>query len=175
MAKLGTDACRSMLNSAMAAVVPVDPLVVRRGPGGDDTEFRQTCYTIKERVEVGPTEEMVIFLHVQVCDGETLQISAGPGAVRPCRCACRFIPHSECIVVIEDTAELRINNPTSAAECQIEMLETKVNYDTLSQASLRWRPDRIILAKSEVRKRGHFWTLQHGHGGSMATINANSP
>ncbi len=88
-----------------------------------------------------------------------------------------FIPHSERIVVIEDTAELRINNPNIlAAECQIEMLKTKVNYDTLLQASLRWRPDRIILG--EVRgeeARTLLDSFNTGHGGSMATIHANSP
>jgi pilus assembly protein CpaF len=72
---------------------------------------------------------------------------------------------------------LRINNPNIlAAECQIEMLKTKVNYDTLLQASLRWRPDRIILG--EVRgeeARTLLDSFNTGHGGSMATIHANSP
>jgi pilus assembly protein CpaF len=88
-----------------------------------------------------------------------------------------FIPQSERIVVIEDTAELRINKPNIlAAECQIEMLKTKANYDTLLQASLRWRPDRIILG--EVRgeeARTLLDSFNTGHGGSMATIHANSP
>ena len=69
-----------------------------------------------------------------------------------------------------------INPNILAAECQIEMLKTKVNYDTLLQASLRWRPDRIILG--EVRgeeARTLLDSFNTGHGGSMATIHANSP
>jgi pilus assembly protein CpaF len=88
-----------------------------------------------------------------------------------------FIPQNERIVVIEDTAELRISNPNVlTAECQTEMLKAKVNYDTLLQASLRWRPDRIILG--EVRgeeARTLLDSFNTGHGGSMATIHANSP
>jgi pilus assembly protein CpaF len=56
------------------------------------------------------------------------------------------------------------------------MLKTKLNYDTLLQASLRWRLDRIILG--EVRgeeARTLLDSFNTGLGGSMATIHANSP
>jgi pilus assembly protein CpaF len=79
--------------------------------------------------------------------------------------------------VIEDTAELRISHPNLlAAECQMETIQSKIDFDTLLRASLRWRPDRIILG--EVR--GHeartlLDSFNTGHGGSMTTIHANSP
>ena len=136
--------------SRLAAVLPP---VVRPGPAVTIRKFRQKRYTIEELIEAGSlTEEMANFLQVQVRDGKTLLISGGTGSGKTTllNALVDFIPHSERIVVIEDTAELRINNPNIlAAECQIEMLKTKVNYDTLLQASLRWRPDRIILG--EVR------------------------
>jgi pilus assembly protein CpaF len=179
--KLGED--NPLLNaqlpdgSRLAAVLPP---VVRPGPAVTIRKFRQKRYTIEELIEAGSlTEEIATFLRVQVRDGKTLLISGGTGSGKTTllNALVDFIPHNERIVVIEDTAELRINNPNIlAAECQIEMLKTKVNYDTLLQASLRWRPDRIILG--EVRgeeARTLLDSFNTGHGGSMATIHANSP
>jgi pilus assembly protein CpaF len=179
--KLGED--NPLLNaqlpdgSRLAAVLPP---VVRPGPAVTIRKFRQKRYTIEELIEAGSlTEEMATFLRVQVRDGKTLLISGGTGSGKTTllNALVDFIPHNERIVVIEDTAELRINNPNIlAAECQIEMLKTKVSYDTLLQASLRWRPDRIILG--EVRgeeARTLLDSFNTGHGGSMATIHANSP
>ena len=163
--------------SRLAAVLPP---VVRPGPAVTIRKFRQKRYTIKELIEADSlTEEMANFLEVQVRDGKTLLISGGTGSGKTTllNALVDFIPHDERIVVIEDTAELRIDHPNIlAAECQIEMLKTKVNYDTLLQASLRWRPDRIILG--EVRgeeARTLLDSFNTGHGGSMATIHANSP
>jgi pilus assembly protein CpaF len=179
--KLGEDS--PLLNaqlpdgSRLAAVLPP---VVRPGPAVTIRKFRQKRYTLEELIEVGSlTEEMANFLEVQVRDGKTLLISGGTGSGKTTllNALVDFIPQDERIVVIEDTAELRVNNPNIlAAECQIEMLKTKVNYDTLLQASLRWRPDRIILG--EVRgeeARTLLDSFNTGHGGSMATIHANSP
>jgi pilus assembly protein CpaF len=163
--------------SRLAAVLPP---VVRPGPAVTIRKFRQKRYTIEELIDAGSlTEEMANFLEAQVRDGKTLLISGGTGSGKTTllNALVDFIAQNERIVVIEDTAELRINHPNIlAAECQIEMLKTKVNYDTLLQASLRWRPDRIILG--EVRgeeARTLLDSFNTGHGGSMATIHANSP
>src|ERR1035438_2691248 len=52
----------------------------------------------------------------------------------------------------------------------------RVEHLALLRASLRWRPDRIILG--EVRGEGARTLLDSfntGHAGSMATIHASSP
>src|SRR6202453_3481703 len=178
--KLGEDT--TLLNaqlpdgSRLAAVLPP---VVRPGPAVTIRKFRQKRYTIEELIEAGSlTEEMANFLQVQVRDGKTLLISGGTGSGKTTllNALVDFIPQNERIVVIEDTAELRISNPNVlTAECQTEMLKAKVNYDTLLQASLRWRPDRIILG--EVRgeeARTLLDSFNTGHAGSMATIHASS-
>jgi len=86
-------------------------------------KFRQKRYTIEELIEAGSlTEEMANFLQVQVRDGKTLLISGGTGSGKTTllNALVDFIPGSERIVVIEDTAELRINNPNVlAAECLV--------------------------------------------------------
>jgi pilus assembly protein CpaF len=88
-----------------------------------------------------------------------------------------FIPDGERIVVLEDTAELRISKPNLlAAECQLSTSKSTIDYDTLLRCALRWRPDRIILG--EVRgdeAQTLLDSFNTGHGGSMATIHANSP
>ena len=90
----------------------------------------------------------------------------------------RFIPESERIITIEDSAELQIKQE------HLVRLETKppniegkgeVTQRDLVRNSLRMRPDRIIVG--EVRGKEAFDMLQAmntGHDGSLTTIHANS-
>jgi pilus assembly protein CpaF len=163
--------------SRLAAVLPP---VVRPCAAVTIRKFRQKRYTIQELIELGTlTDEMAGFLREQVQDGETVLISGGTGSGKTTllNAMADFIPDAERIVVIEDTAELRISKPNIlAAECQLSTSKGTVDYDKLLRSSLRWRPDRIILG--EVRgeeARTLLDSFNTGHGGSMATIHANSP
>lgn len=83
------------------------------------------------------------------------------------------------IVTIEDSAELRLDQP------HVVRLETRkantegrgeVKEQSLVKNSLRMRPDRIIVG--EVRGAEAFDMIQAmntGHTGSMCTIHANNP
>jgi pilus assembly protein CpaF len=87
------------------------------------------------------------------------------------------------IVQIEDTAEIQINSPNlvrlEAQPPQVEagvILSPGVTHSQLVKASLRARPDIIILG--EVRSKEAFDLLQAlntGHAGSLSTIHANDP
>ena len=163
--------------SRLAAVLPP---VVRPGPAVTIRKFRQKRYAIQELIEIGSlTDEMAAFLREQVQDGKTLLISGGTGSGKTTllNALADLIPDEERIVVIEDTAELRISKPNIlAAECQIATSKGAVDFDRLLRSSLRWRPDRIILG--EVRgeeARTLLDSFNTGHGGSMATIHANAP
>ena len=91
----------------------------------------------------------------------------------------RFIPETERIVTIEDSAELQVKQE------HVIRLETRppniegrgeVTQRELVRNSLRMRPDRIIVG--EVRGQEAFDMLQAmntGHDGSLTTIHANSP
>jgi pilus assembly protein CpaF len=89
----------------------------------------------------------------------------------------RFIPDDERIVLIEDTAELHLlqaNLVRFEARREQSGLPA-VSIRDLLKASLRHRPDRIILG--EVRSGEAFDLLQllnTGHAGSLSTIHANS-
>jgi len=91
----------------------------------------------------------------------------------------RAIDPVERIVTIEETAELRLDQP------HVVRLEARpanaegagaVSVRELVRASLRMRPDRLVVG--EVRGAEAFDMLQAlntGHDGSVSTIHANSP
>lgn len=90
-----------------------------------------------------------------------------------------YIPPSERIVTIEDSAELQLQQPHVARlETRPPNIEGKgqVTQRDLLRNALRMRPDRIIMG--EVRGPEALDMLQAmntGHDGSLTTIHANSP
>ena len=90
----------------------------------------------------------------------------------------REIPSDERLILIEDTPELVIEhqNWIGLVSVRGELGEAKVTANDLVSASLRMRPDRIILG--ELRGAEAFAFLRAvntGHPGSMTTIHADSP
>jgi pilus assembly protein CpaF len=90
-----------------------------------------------------------------------------------------FVPHSERVVTIEDSAELQLQQPhVVRLETRPPNIEGKggVTQRDLVRNSLRMRPDRIIVG--EVRGGEALDMLQAmntGHDGSLTTVHANSP
>jgi type IV secretion system protein VirB11 len=87
------------------------------------------------------------------------------------------IDADERLIVIEDTAELKIphNNAVGMLAARSALGEAVVSMEDLLNASLRMRPDRIILG--ELRGPEAFTFLRAvntGHPGSMTTIHADS-
>jgi pilus assembly protein CpaF len=89
-----------------------------------------------------------------------------------------FIPSTERIVTIEDSAELQLQQPhVISLESRPPNVEGKgqVTIRDLVRNSLRMRPDRILVG--EVRGAETLDMLQAmntGHEGSIATVHANS-
>jgi pilus assembly protein CpaF len=89
----------------------------------------------------------------------------------------KFIPDDERILLIEDTAELQLQQPNVVRfEARREQNGIPaIAIRDLLKASLRHRPDRIILG--ETRGAEAFDLLQllnTGHTGTLSTIHANS-
>jgi type IV secretion system protein VirB11 len=85
---------------------------------------------------------------------------------------------SERLILIEDTPELKIahQNSVGMIASRSALGEAIVSMEDLLNASLRMRPDRIILG--ELRGPEAFTFLRAvntGHPGSMTTIHADSP
>ena len=125
--------------------------------------------------------EMMEVLAAAVRARISILISGGTGAGKTTflNILSQYIPQSERIITIEDSAELQL------AQENIVRLETRppnvegqgaIRQRQLLINCLRMRPDRIILG--EVRGEEAFDMLQAmntGHEGSMATIHANTP
>jgi pilus assembly protein CpaF len=90
-----------------------------------------------------------------------------------------YIPESERIITIEDTAELQLQQPhVVRLETRQANIEGKgeVSMRVLVKNSLRMRPNRVVIG--EVRGEEVIDMLQAmntGHDGSLATIHANNP
>lgn len=90
----------------------------------------------------------------------------------------REVPPKERLILIEDTPEITVqhDNHVGLVAVRGELGEAKVTANDLVAASLRMRPDRIILG--ELRGDEAFAFLRavnSGHPGSMTTIHADSP
>jgi pilus assembly protein CpaF len=88
-----------------------------------------------------------------------------------------FIPNDERVVLIEDTAEIQIQKDNVLRfEARREQNGLPaVTIRDLLKATLRHRPDRIILG--EIRGGEAFDLLQllnTGHSGTISTVHANS-
>ena len=88
------------------------------------------------------------------------------------------IPARERLVIIEDTPELRLQHDNAVGLLAVKghLGEARVTTDDLLQASLRMRPDRIILGELRGQEAYTFLrAVNTGHPGSMTTIHADSP
>ena len=89
----------------------------------------------------------------------------------------REIPANERLILVEDTPEIRLSheNAVGLIAARSALGEAHVTANDLVSASLRMRPDRIILG--ELRGPEAFAFLRAvntGHPGSMTTIHADS-
>jgi type IV secretion system protein VirB11 len=90
----------------------------------------------------------------------------------------REIPGEERLIVIEDTPELIFHHENSVGLVSVrgELGEAAVSVDHLLSASLRMRPDRIILGELRgVEALSFLRAINTGHPGSMTTVHADTP
>lgn len=143
-------------------------------------------YTLEDLV-VGEmlTMEQARVLRAAVLDGRNILISGGTGTGKTTllNALAAKIPPEDRVVLIEETAEIRLDlaNVVRFEARRVvtplgqEAATPAVTIGELVRATLRHRPDRIILG--EVRGAEAFDMLQAlntGHRGSLSTIHANS-
>lgn len=130
-----------------------------------------------------PTREdkaPAILLAEAVRQRKTILISGGTstGKTTFLNALMREIPAEERLILIEDTPELQLRHANAVGLVAVkgELGEARVNADDLLQASLRMRPDRIILGELRGAEAYTFLrAINTGHPGSMSTIHADSP
>jgi pilus assembly protein CpaF len=165
--------------SRVNAIIP--PLALD-GPVLSIRRFAVERLGVADLLRVGTlTESVANTLRAIVLGRLNVVISGGTGAGKTTllNVLSGFIPATERIVTIEDSAELQLQQP------HIVRLETRppniegkgeVSQRELLRNSLRMRPDRIVVG--EVRGAEALDMLQAmntGHDGSLTTVHANTP
>ncbi|MGW8266993.1 MAG: CpaF family protein [Longimicrobiales bacterium] len=165
--------------SRVNAVIP--PLAVD-GPHLSIRKFKTDVLSAEDLIRMGTLSEALVELMRGVVQSRlNVLISGGTGAGKTTllNVLSSFIPGSERIVTVEDSAELQLRQP------RVVRLETRpanlegqgaVNQRALVINALRMRPDRIVVG--EVRSSEAIDMLQAmntGHDGSLTTLHSNSP
>ncbi len=89
----------------------------------------------------------------------------------------REIPAEERLIFIEDTPELQLRHANAIGLLAVRgaLGEAQVTADDLVSASLRMRPDRIIVGELRGPEAYAFLrAVNTGHPGSMTTVHADS-
>jgi pilus assembly protein CpaF len=124
--------------------------------------------------------EMLEFLAAGIKGRMNMIISGGTGSGKTTllNALSRFIPDTERVVTIEDTAELELQQRNVAKmESQLANREGQeaVSMRDLMRNSLRMRPDRIIIGECRgAEALEMLQAMNTGHEGSLTTIHANS-
>jgi len=118
-------------------------------------------------------------LAVAVCARKNILVSGGTstGKTTFLNALLREIPADERLILIEDTPELRVRheNMVGLIAARSALGEAEVGADDLLAASLRMRPDRIILGELRGPEAFAFLrAINTGHPGSMTTVHADS-
>jgi type IV secretion system protein VirB11 len=127
-----------------------------------------------------PAGEPIAYLRDAVQRRRTILISGGTstGKTTFLNSLLREIPSQERVVLVEDTAELRLPGANGVGLIAVkgDLGEARVGANELLQAALRLRPDRIVLGELRGGETVSFLrAINTGHPGSFSTVHANSP
>ncbi len=159
------------------------PPIALDGPVITIRRFPENPITIDKLIEYESiSPEAAAFLEMLVIAKYNIFISGGTGSGKTTflNVLSNYIPSSERIITIEDSAELQLRGVTNLVRMEVRNANTEgsnqISIRDLIKTSLRMRPDRIIVG--EVRDEAAIDMLQAlntGHDGSLSTGHANSP
>ncbi len=165
--------------SRVNAVIP--PVSID-GPVLTIRKFSKTKLTIEQLIEFDTlTPTMSDFLRACVLGRLNIIISGGTGSGKTTllNVLSSFIPETERVVTIEDSAELRLDQ-----RHVVRMEARPPNIDGRGQVTirdmvrnaLRMRPDRIVVGECRGGEAlDMLQAMNTGHDGSLTTLHANSP
>lgn len=165
-----------------ARVHVVLPPIALNGPIMTIRRFPDRPIGMEDLLRFGSlSPEIAAFLSRLVRAGYNIFVSGGTGSGKTTflNAMSAFIPGDERIITIEDNAELQILHIANLVRLEARNAnvegENEISIRDLIRASLRMRPDRIIVG--EVRGGEAIDMIQAmntGHDGSMSTGHANS-
>lgn len=187
-----TGACNRVVNESQPIVdarlengdrvhVVLPPIAVN-GPIITIRRFPETPMTMDRLLRMDSlSEEEAFFLKDAVRSGYSILIAGGTGSGKTTflNALSEYIPEDERVVVIEDTAELQIQNVHNLVRLETRSSGTEdcreITIRDLIRASLRMRPTRIIVGEVRGAETFELLTcLNTGHDGSFCTCHANS-
>ena len=129
---------------------------------------------------IDPQADPIGYLRQAIARRQTILISGGTssGKTTFLNAMLREIPKEERVVLVEDTAELKLHGANGVGLLAVkgELGEARVSANDLVQAALRLRPDRIVLGELRGNETVSFLrAINTGHPGSFSTVHANSP
>jgi pilus assembly protein CpaF len=165
----------SRVNIVMNPVALNGPIVTIR-------RFPEKAITMEHLLQLNSiSREAAAFLETLVKARYNIFISGGTGSGKTTflNVLSNYIPSEERVITIEDSAELQLQGLTNLVRLETRNGNVEgcheITIRELIRASLRMRPDRIIVG--EVRGAEAIDMLQcmnTGHDGSMSTGHANS-
>jgi pilus assembly protein CpaF len=164
--------------------VVIPPLALD-GPTVTIRKFPEAYLTMDDLIYTygSLTEEVAEFLRTCVEGRLNMIIAGGTGSGKTTllNALSSYIPDSERIVTIEDTAELQVHRykpHVVRLESRPPNLEGRgaVTIRDLVVNSLRMRPDRIVVGECRAGETvDMLQAMNTGHDGSLTTVHANSP
>lgn len=171
--------CRLSDGSRVNCVLPP---VALDGPVVTIRRFPKESITMEKLIDLGSiTQEAADFLKQLVYAKYNIFISGGTGAGKTTflNALSNFIPQTERIITIEDSAELQIKQVPNIVrmEARNDNVEGSgaIRIRDMIKCALRMRPDRVIVG--EIRDEAAIDMLSAfntGHDGSISTGHANS-
>jgi pilus assembly protein CpaF len=160
----------------------VQPPAARNGMCATIRKFARQSLTLDGLVEFKAlTEEAAEFLSLCVGMAKNIIVSGGTGSGKTTflNCLSARIPDGERIIVLEDSAELQLQQdhvvsfestpPDRAGRGGMTIRD-------LFRASLRMRPDRVIVGECRGGEAlDMIQAMTSGHSGSLSTAHANTP
>ncbi len=165
--------------SRVNAVIP--PVAID-GPSITIRKFGKNRLEMDQLIAIGSlTQNMAKFLEACVVSKLNIIVSGGTGSGKTTllNAISKYIPDGNRIVTIEDSAELKLQQP------HVVRMETKppnvegkhaVTIRDLVKNALRMRPDRIVVGECRGGETlDMLQAMNTGHDGSLTTLHANTP
>jgi septum site-determining protein MinD len=164
--------------SRVNAIIP--PLAVK-GAALTIRKFPEKKLSSQDLIGLGTlSTQMDTFLQAAVLSRLNILISGGTGSGKTTllNILSSNIPHDERIITVEDSAELKLQQPhVITLEGRPPNIEGKgeVTIRDLVRNCLRMRPDRIVVGECRgAEALDMLQAMNTGHDGSLTTIHANS-
>jgi hypothetical protein len=143
-------------------------LIAQRFEFSLSDSFEKIPKAAKEMIFYGGNEKFDV-------ESKTLGITRNYKIEFEARKILSFVSEAERLITIEDAAELRPTQPNTVT-LMADREARERSADQLLTATLRMRPDRIVLGEVRGKEAMTFLeAINTGHGGSLTTLHAETP